>query len=224
MPPTKSTLRIGEGLQIEAQPFDLLDEPTAVELPGWELLSGVSPIISLADLASPEPPYEAVVSGLGPGVETVVFFGRDAFDNEIRVEDTITVLNASALLFRTSDAVNCRVVQEPDRIVVYNDVSPPADPAFLLTIIPVDSRGNERRGMPAYTLLDGPNVSTNNNLIVLNGGNTSSDDTSVNVTLTARGESIITATAVNSQGQTIVASIPILVNTGTRAVVTESPA
>jgi hypothetical protein len=218
MPPTLTTLRVGEIMRATARVVDNLGEPIEASSPGWSDFAG--DVVGLVPVVNP---YQVLVSGEAPGADTLTFAAQDSFDNEVSEIVPVVVLDASRLDLRPSAPVNCRLTRTKDRLLVYLDVEP-ADPSFTLTVVPVDQRANERGTMPAYALSDGPDLSSQHGRVLLNGGPTSSDDLTVNVAATLRGEEVISATAVTAAtGATITGTLALTIVTASDATITAVP-
>lgn len=226
MPPTLTTMRVGEVMRATARVLDNLGQPTEIENPNFSDFAG--DVVDLVPVENPDAyPYQVLVSGEAPGSDTLTFNGRDFVDNGVTVEVPVRVLDASRLLLRASAPVACRLVQVKGRLVVHMDVSPEVDPHFTLTVVPVDERYGQARsggGEPTYALSDGPDLSSQHGRVVFNGGPTSSDDPVVTVNSYQRGEDTISATAVTAAtGQTITGSLNVVIVTASDATITAEP-
>jgi len=212
MPPTPSTLRIGEEITLTGDPKDADGNPIEGNSPAWSQAGTPDDIVTVTPAG-----ISATVLGVSSGTDTVTLNAFDTFLNQISASQPITVLDASRLTFEAYDPVDCELKWVGDVLHVIPLASGPAE--FGLRIRALDER--TERGGPTYAVSDGPDLSTDNGILEFNGGNpTSDDDDEVTVDVVDSGDEVIHATAVtDATGVTITGTLNVRV----RALTTVGP-
>lgn len=192
MPPTPSTMRVGEQITLVAHPKDADREDyelDPVEVNWTPNVGAPSAIVTVTPDGVTN--LTATVQADAIGSEIVEVEGND-FDN-IAATQPITVLDASALTFAVIDPVNCSLKWVGAKLYVIPN--PTGTPTFTLQVFARDSRTD--RPFPVYALSDGPNLSTDTQKLTfgLGGDPTSSDDDEVYVNAVDGGDEVIHAEA-----------------------------